>query len=352
MNDEEYFVDTYKTIAFSVVNEISKQSDFFIETFDKNDLMRKETVRFMLEGGKRFRPSLSYFVAKSFGHDDLFPHLALETFHKYLLAHDDVIDRDDVRYSNPTVHKKLEEILTNKSKEEIEHFGNSLGIIAGDLMEASTYKLIFKSDLSDATKVKLGQLVVQAVEEVVWGWYDQFLMDYLPLNSDKLSVTRIEESIIWVTGKYTMKFPIYFGCAVSGVEIPEGLDHLADDLGVLFQTGDDLIGIFGDPETTGKSNFGDIVQGKKTLPIYFTYKNANQEDKLTLERLVGKRDLTPGEAEVVREIVKRSGGLERTKNVMREYRDACLGQIDELGIPDDLKKFLRGFAIFLEKRDH
>jgi geranylgeranyl diphosphate synthase, type I len=218
-------------------------------------------------------------------------------------------------------------------------------------MEASTYKIIFSSDLSAETKVELGKLVQKAVEEVVWGWYDQFLMDYIPLDSEELSYERIENSIIWVTGKYTMSFPLRFGYAVAGVEMPEGLEHLADDLGVLFQTGDDVIGLFGDPEVTQKSNYGDIIQGKKTIPMWFTYSSASAEDKAKLISLVGKRDISQSEVEEVRSIVKRSGGLEKTRNLMREYRDACLGQIDGIDLPEELKSFLRGFAIYLEKRE-
>lgn len=352
MNDEQFFLETYKKAAYEIVDEVKKNCSSFITTFPVDDPLRKETLRFVTDGGKRFRPALSYLVAKYYGNDYLYPHTALETFHKYLLTHDDVIDRDHVRYSAPTVHTKLEELLPNKLSEvDTSHFGNSLGIIAGDLMEASTYKIIFSAQLDAELKVELGKLVEKAVEEVVWGWYDQFLMDYIPLDSPELSYDRIEKSIIWVTGKYTMSFPLRFGYAMAGVAMPEGLEHLADDLGVLFQTGDDVIGLFGDPEVTQKSNYGDIIQGKKTIPMWFAYTGATDDDKSVLRKLVGKRNLSETEAAEVRSIVKRSGGLDQTKNLMREYRDACLGQIDGIDLPEELKSFLRGFAIYLEKRE-
>jgi len=353
MNDEQYFYNTYKEAAFEVVEEVKKFQDNFASTFPLDDPLRRETVRFIVNGGKRFRPTLSYIVSRFYGHTELFPHIALETFHKYLLTHDDVIDRDRIRYFAPTVHSKLEELVADKNLSDVQkvHFGNSLGIIAGDLMEASTYKIIFSSNLEPETKIRLGELVVRAVEEVVWGWYDQFLMDYLALNSKELSYERIEKSIIWVTGKYTMSFPLRYAFAISGDAMPDGMEHLADDLGILFQTGDDLIGLFGDPETTGKSNYGDIIQGKKTIPMWLTYTQANEFDKQRLEQIVGKRDLTFEEVEEVREIVRNSGGLERTKSLMREYRDACLGQIDQMEMPSDMARFLRGFAIYLEKRE-
>lgn len=361
MNDEQYFLETYKQAAYEIVEEVNSFKRKIVPTFPQSDPLREETIRFISDGGKKFRPTLSYLVARYYGATDVLPHIALETFHKYLLTHDDIIDRDRIRYSLPTVHAKLEEVLDSvrgaqksvNTDEEFEqiHFGNALGIIAGDLMEASTYKIIFSTALPSDVQVRLGKLVVQAVEEVVWGWYDQFLMDYLPLSSDKLSYERIEKSIIWVTGKYTMSFPLRYGFAVAGVEMPEGVEHLADDLGVLFQTGDDLIGLFGDPEISGKSNYGDIIQAKKTIPLWFTYTEATIEDKKRLEQIVGTRKVTEQEISEVRDIVKRSGGLDKTKSLMREYRDACLGQIDGLDLPEELKQFLRGFAIYLEKRE-
>jgi geranylgeranyl pyrophosphate synthase len=123
MNDEQYFLDTYKKAAYEVVDEVKRHKESFIATFPTSDSFRQEILRFVTDGGKRFRPALSYLVAKYYGNDYLFPHTALETFHKYLLTHDDVIDRDRVRYSAPTVHAKLEELMQNKiSEEEKSHY--------------------------------------------------------------------------------------------------------------------------------------------------------------------------------------------------------------------------------------
>jgi geranylgeranyl diphosphate synthase type I len=176
-------------------------------------------------------------------------------------------------------------------------------------------------------------------------------MDYMKLSSAQLTKEKIIESINWVTSTYTIKFPMYFGYLLAGKEIPKGLDTFVLDLGVLFQTGDDLIGIFGDPEVTQKSNYGDIVQGKKTMPMWFTYTSANEESKKKLDMLVGKEDLTKDEAEEVRRIVKESGGLEKTKEYMRALKDSCVSQVEQMDIPEDMKRFLKGFAIFLEKRE-
>jgi len=347
MTDKERFLEAYNQAVVAIEQELAKASYTFARSFP-NDPFYNEVLRFITTGGKRFRPALSLIIARSFGQQDAFPHLALETFHKYLLAHDDIIDRDTMRYGNPTLHAKMTESHTGADGA---HFGTSLGIIGGDLMEAMTHKIILASSLSTSTKIALEQLIFQAVEEVAWGWYDQFVMDYLPLTSLELSFERIEKSIVWVTGKYSIKLPLLFGYAAANQQPPKNIELLSDKLGALYQTGDDLIGLFGDETTTGKSNFGDILQGKKTIPMWLTFTNASAGDKNILTGIVGNKQASSAEIEEVRRIAKQSGAIDETKLLMHSYKRECEELLESMAISSQLKQFLRGFIAFIETRD-
>lgn len=350
LDDEDYFLNTYKTAAHQISQEIKKIDGLIADRFPKNDPLRAEAARFVTEGGKRFRPSLSLVVAQAYGQLDVWPHLALEVFHKYILMHDDIIDLDDMRYGRPTVHAKLALTCPQKG-DEARHFGHALALVAGDLTAAATNKVIFSSSLSPTKKVQLVQLIDRAMDEIGWGWYDQFLMDYLPLNSPKLSFKRIEESIIWVTGRYSLKLPLHFGMRIAGIKVPSGIDEFADMAGALFQTGDDLIGLFGEVAKTGKSNFGDISQGKKTLPMWLSYDNSTAADKKTLVSLVGNKKITAKQAAQVRQIVMRSQGYDKSVKLMANYRQQCQDLLKTIQIPQDLSRFLTGLVCYLEKRD-
>lgn len=349
--DVSYFLSLYKQAATAIGQAVAESAHSISSSFPTEDPLRAATIRFTTQGGKRFRPALSYITAKTLGNDTVNPHAALETFHKFILTHDDVIDRDAIRYNAPTTHAELEALCNARANAEREHFGNSLAIVSGDLLHAATTKIILASELPDATKLTLLDLVAQAVDEVVWGWYDQFLMDYLPLDSPELSFERIEKSIIWVTGKYSIKLPLLFGYAVANKPAPDDLEQLADIMGALFQTGDDLLGLFGESATTGKSNFTDIAQGKKTLPIWLSYHHANQADRSLLKEYVGNKNITLKQAETVRAIITRSGGLEICQQLMSDYRETCLDLLSTIAMPDDLRRFLRGFVAHLEKRE-
>ncbi len=345
----DYFLETYKAAAAELNHTIQNAKSFIAPTFPAHDALRHGITRFTLEGGKRFRPTLSLLTARALGHNDPLPHVALESFHKFILVHDDIIDRDTLRYNAPTVHAQLAELCANPVQKE--HFGNSLAIVGGDLLQSATTKIILATTLPDTTKIKLLELIATATNEVTKGWYDQFLMDYLPLSSPRLNFRRIEESIIWVTGKYSMKLPLFFGYAVAGKQPPEGLERLADLMGALFQTGDDLLGLFGKTEDTGKSNFADITQGKKTLPMWLTYHHTSATNKKILAELVGKKNLTREQITTVRLIIRHGEGLERTRHLMGDYRDACLVLLRDIDLPTELRRFLAGFIVHLEKRD-
>lgn len=348
--DVAYFKQVYGEAVEYITKSLQQVPQLVASTFKNNDPLRLEAQRFILEGGKRFRPALSYVVAKTYGANDVWPHLALEAFHKYILAHDDIIDRDDMRYGAPTVHAKMSQTDTAKADDKI-HYGNSLAIVAGDLIEATTYKIILNSNVADDKKVALCKLIPDAMDEVGWGWYDQFLMDYEPIDSQLLSRKRVEDSIIWVTGKYTIKLPFLFGATLAGQKPPKQLDDFVAAAGLLFQTGDDLMGLFGKVEDTGKSNFGDIAQGKKTLPMWLAYNCADQKGKELLKKHVGNKEITAEQAGQVREVIKQSGALEKSQQLMVGYREACLRMVEQMEVPQDLKRFLRGFIYYIETRD-
>jgi geranylgeranyl diphosphate synthase, type I len=119
----------------------------------------------------------------------------------------------------------------------------------------------------------------------------------------------------------------------------------------LFQTGDDLIGVFGKVEDTGKSNFGDIAQGKKTIPIWLAYNATDSKGKQLLKKYLGHKNITSEQANEVRAVIQQSGALKKVQELMHGYRETCLQMIVKMDLPSDLKKFLRGLVYYIETRD-
>jgi len=350
MSDQEFFQTRYKQAAAAIAAELPAIADFIAPAFPADNPLRREATRFVLEGGKRFRPALSLIVAQAYGRDEVGAHLALEIFHKYLLTHDDIIDRDTTRNGAPTVHTTFAKL--RDGTDDAGHFGNSLGIIAGDLMESATQRIILEAKLSAQTTRALQLLINQATNEVTWGWCDQFMMDYEPLSSQALTEKRIEESLVWVTGRYSIKLPLCFGFTIADQPTPAAIGEFADTLGLLYQTGDDVMGIFGDQVKTGKSNSGNLLQGKKTLPLWFAYQAAPESQKKIVQKTVRNPHASDAMLAQTRDII-RTYGLPKTEIRMAEWRALAHTQLKAVQrhIPQELVTFLAGFIDFLVQRD-
>lgn len=110
---------------------------------------------------------------------------------------------------------------------------------------------IFNADISDTSKILLLKTMNEAMLDVAWGRYKQFLSDSMSIAD--VSLDYILEYNLWqVTGSYTFLFPLRFGYALgrNSMEVDPLMVELCRYVGILFQTGDDVIGLFGDPSIT------------------------------------------------------------------------------------------------------
>ena len=113
------------------------------------------------------------------------------------------------------------------------------------------------------------------------------------------------------TATYTYKLPLFAGAILAGASEEDlvALEGFAIPAGVAFQIRDDILGVFGEEEKTGKETITDLIEGKKTLLVTEAYKNASPEQKEKLDMYLGKKDLTEEEAEKVRDIFRDTGAL-------------------------------------------
>jgi geranylgeranyl diphosphate synthase type I len=104
-------------------------------------------------------------------------------------------------------------------------------------------------------------------------------------------------------------------------------------LGIAFQLNDDLLGIWGVEQATGKEPT-DIARHKKTLPVIYAFEHAGPEDRERLARLYGNGDVPSGDVEEIVAILERTGARDFTRDEARRYRDEALAQLDAAGVID------------------
>nr|WP_051856719.1 polyprenyl synthetase family protein [Streptomyces sp. NRRL B-1347] len=118
------------------------------------------------------------------------------------------------------------------------------------------------------------------------------------------------------TAKYTIERPLHLGATLAGAP-PAVLDHFtryALPLGEAFQLRDDLLGVFGTPEDTGKPNLDDLRDGKHTALIATALRHAHPAQRRTLTTLLGTTALDHEQAAQIRALLVATGARDTVEH--------------------------------------
>jgi len=308
-----------------------------------------------LKGGKAVRGSLVCYGAISCGGKvtpaiiDLA--LAIEMLHTYLLIHDDIIDRDDMRRGRPAFHKRYQNLDSEEYlPSDPEHFGRSMAIMAGDILSSIAYDLICKVDLPAEVRLKILGVVNKTLFETGAGE----ILDVLNDVAENPSREHLMKVHTLKTSRYTFFNPLMVGAyAVGGG--PKQIDVLQKysfPVGIAFQLHDDLLGMFGEAEKLGKPVYSDLREGKQTLLIIEAYERANPRERLVLDQALGNPELTDAQAKAVREIVRKTGAFQYSVDLAHSFKDRALDELDERHLTQDGHKFLVLIANYIVDREY
>jgi heptaprenyl diphosphate synthase len=250
------------------------------DTVASSDGLIEQASRHLVDaGGKRLRPLLTLLAAElgpsPEGRDVVDAAAVVELTHLASLYHDDVMDDAPVRRGAPAVH---------------EVWGNSVAILAGDLLFAQASKLAAR--LGDEVLVLQADTFVrlctgQLHETVGPQAGDDPVAHYLSVLADKTA------ALIATSAR--------FGAMLSGCsrEVVETVGRFGEKIGVAFQLADDVIDLTSDGSLTGKTPGTDLREGVPTMPVLLLRSRAAApdapvEDRELVARLDG--DLSSDEA--------------------------------------------------------
>lgn len=285
--------------------------------------------------------------------------IAIELIHKHFLMADDVFDRDELRHGKPSFHLVMEEVLRSApsfarlSAGERTHFARSFTEWAGiwlqamataQLLDSGVFPPTVMSRLADALRRHIYDYTV-AGELLLADQAKQAL-------DDTVSEEQLLKGLEYVTGHYSVVGPLLVGASLDERTLPwiESLQEYGKALGTLFQITDDLIGLYGDPEVTGKPVGNDIREGKKTLMMQYAFRHGDAEQRGELARLVGSTSLTPAEVLSVQRLTRELGGEKYARQRAAEYAAAARAAL--ITLPEvSTKSLLLELVDFIERRE-
>jgi geranylgeranyl diphosphate synthase type I len=284
-------------------------------------------------GGKALRPAMVLLGARSAVPDCDLPlpaAAAVELVHNFSLLHDDVMDNDTARRHRPTAWTI---------------FGRSAALLAGDaLLALATDVLLEKNSPHTAAAVRW---LSAATRTLIAG-------QAADLDFERRNDVRLDECLQMAHDKTA----VLLGCAASigalylGAEQREvtRLHTFGVELGMAFQLVDDLLGLWGDPEVTGKPVLSDLRTRKKTVPVVHALNSGTPEGE-RLRRLYDQPDpLTEDELQEAAEMVQRTGSADWTRAEC-ERRLATARQHLGSGPPEVIDS-LTELAEFIVRRKH
>jgi geranylgeranyl diphosphate synthase type I len=310
-----------------------------------------ECKRFSLLPGKRARPILVLLgyegVAKREADEEVMKiAISYELLHAYLLVHDDVMDRAELRRKNMTTWKYYENIYKDT------HAGYSGAILVGDLLNSLSLTSILDSELDDSKKIKIIKLREEINQLTCYGQALDLFLPFKNLDSIKLDEVYMIHEL--KTANYTFVGPLLTGGLAAGEDI-KNMQYYVDygiNLGIAFQIRDDYLDLFGDPSKTGKAVGGDIKEGKVTPFIKLTYDKASDIDKKIISEILKKRDkCSEDDILTIISLIEKYGVKEELENKMNELADKSKEIIKDAPIWDRTKETLIALADYIVGRE-
>lgn len=306
-----------------------------------------------LSGGKRFRAQfaalgyrsirsldLSGDVTREFG-AMLDAACALELFHAAALIHDDVIDRSDTRRGRPSAHRLFGALHQQHSwRGSAEHFGLAGAILLGDLLQSWADELMQAACDATTDRTAAGRARAhfnRMRSEVALGQYLDVLEEQQPVFAEhSVQLERSTRILVFKSAKYSVEAPLLIGAALAGADDDQeqALREFGLPVGVAFQLRDDLLGVFGDEELTGKPSGDDLIEGKRTVLVALTRENLPITQRRIFDDMLGS-DLDPEQVTVLQGTIRESGAVDQVEAMISRNVHRSESALHHAGLRDD-----------------
>lgn len=283
--------------------------------------------------------------------------LVIELTHKRILMADDVADQDEQRHGAASFHiewlqdMQSDDLYAKFPAEFQKHIARSYTEVAGIVYQSLTYTILADEAFSETERRQmLLSLQKHTYDPTPAGWYRQFAENFQQIS--QIDLPHLYRTFELITGEYSVVNPLQLG-ALLGPKSSDFTDifiQFGYPAGILFQITDDLIGVFGKTEITGKPVGNDFREGKKSVLVQYAYRRADAEQKVFLEQMIGNQNITLEETAQVTQLIRDLGAETFAKREAQEQADKALAALTQLSEGEALS-LLQEFVQFILHRE-
>ncbi|WP_157573714.1 polyprenyl synthetase family protein [Nocardia jejuensis] len=263
--------------------------------------------------GKALRPALAIGAAALFGAGPsavAAVAVAVELVHNFALIHDDVIDGDLTRRGRPAVWAV---------------WGIADAVLLGDAVHALAVKVL----ISHVPGAILGEAIDRlesAVIEMCRGQQEDCSFD----GRHVTGVVDYEHMAMGKTGAL-MGCACALGALSAGAGRSEvsSMDRFGRELGLAFQYTDDLIGIWGDQEVSGKP-VSDLRRRKKSLPVVAALRSGTPAAHELATIYQSDSPMSAADVARAQALIEAAGGRETTQYYADRRINAAIAELPAL----------------------
>lgn len=291
------------------------------------------------DGGKAVRPALAVLSAQAAG---AAPEIgvpgavAVELVHNFSLLHDDLMDGDEQRRHRDTVWKV---------------HGPAQAILVGDALFALANEVLLEIASVDAGRAT--RRLTTATRALIDGQAQDISYEH----RERVSVEECLEMEGNKTGAL-LACASSIGAVLGGADdaTADALEKYGYHLGLAFQAVDDLLGIWGDPESTGKQTWSDLRQRKKSLPVVAALAAGGPASERLGELLAADAknndfdNFSEAEFAVRAALIEEAGGREWTTQEARRQHTVALEALDSVQMSDQVRAQFAALADFVVVR--
>ncbi len=305
-------------------------------------------ARVCVAGGKRFRAAFTYW-----GHLAVSPTpvgadalsrvcAALELLQASALVHDDYMDASDTRRGRPATHRAFEaQHRAAGWRGDPVQYGAAAAILLGDLLLSWSDELLRTCGLGAEQVAAALDVFDLCRTEVITG---QFL-DVSVQARGRADVEAAMTVLRFKSAKYSVERPLHIGAALGGATEDQmaQLSAFGLPLGEAFQLRDDILGVYGDPEHTGKPAGDDLVEGKRTVLVALALEGLDETGATRLDTALGT-DLSEADVAELRGLITASGGRDQVEALIDDLLARSLTALEAADLDARAKGVLRELA--------